>query len=75
MKHCTKWMQVLQDIIFAISPNLDLRQMEKLRERNVTLYKMYEEPEFDKDGKFISKRIKKQMAKINDGDLDDSMKM
>jgi hypothetical protein len=34
--------------------------MEKLRDRTVSLFKTYQEPEFDKDGKFISKKIHKK---------------
>jgi hypothetical protein len=38
------------------------------------LYKTYEEPEFDKDGKFIPKKIKKprgqEPGQGDDGDLD-----
>jgi hypothetical protein len=34
--------------------------MDKLRGRIEDLYKTYTEPEFDKEGKFIPKRIKKR---------------
>jgi predicted HTH domain antitoxin len=37
--------------------------MEVLRERNIDLYKTYEEPEFDKEGKLIKKKLAKKMAK------------
>jgi len=52
-------MKVLKDAIYKISPNLELKTLERLKERIVDLFKTYEEPEFDKDGKFISKIIKK----------------
>jgi hypothetical protein len=44
MNYCTKWMQVLKDAIFSISPNLPLKTLDRLRERIVNLYKTYEEP-------------------------------
>jgi len=34
--------------------------MDKLRGRIEDLYKTYTEPEFDKDGKLINKKIKKR---------------
>jgi hypothetical protein len=58
MRHCEKWMKVLKDAIFSISPNLNLKTLDKLRDKCVDLYKSYEEPEFDKEGKFISKKLK-----------------
>lgn len=69
MKHCEKWMKVLKDAIFAISPHLNLKTLDKMRDKIVNLYKTYEEPEFDKEGKFINKKIKN---KIQKGDIDDS---
>ena len=67
MNHCEKWMTILKDAIFKITPNLNLRKLENLKERVINLYKTYEEPEFDNDGKYISKRIKKKKQ-----DLDES---
>jgi hypothetical protein len=52
-------MKVMKDAIYSISPSLNLKTLDKLRDRIVDLYKMYEEPEFDKDGKFINKKPKK----------------
>ena len=57
MQQCQKWMAVLKESIFKITPNLELRTLEFLKARIVDLYKTYEEPEFDKDGKFIPKKI------------------
>lgn len=62
-------MKVLKDAIYKISPNLNLKTLDKLRDRIVDLYKTYEEPEFDKDGKFINKKPKK---KIQKSELDES---
>jgi hypothetical protein len=59
MNHCTKWMDCLKKAIFKISPNLKLKTLEKLRERIVDLYKTYKEPELDKDGKLMNKKIRK----------------
>ena len=74
MQQCQKWMQVLKENIFKITPNLELRTLEFLKQRIVDLYKTYEEPEFDKDGKFIPKQIKKprgqEPGQGDDGDLD-----
>ena len=43
-----------------------------LRERNENLYKGFEEPEFDKEGKMIKKKLmKKQSMKKARGDGDD----
>ena len=69
MANCEKWMKVLKDAIYSISPNLNLKTLDKLRDRIVDLYKIYEEPEFDKDGKFINKKPKK---KLQQSDMDDS---
>lgn len=52
-------MDCLKKAIFKISPNLKLKTLEKLRERIVDLYKTYKEPELDKDGKLINKKIRK----------------
>lgn len=41
------------------------KDMDDLRARIENLYKTYKEPEFDKDGKLISKMIKKRV-KIDD---------
>ncbi len=62
-------MKVLKDAIYTISPRLTLKTLDKLRDRIVDMYKLYEEPEFDKDGKFINKKPKK---KLLDDDEDDS---
>ena len=52
-------MKVLTDAIYKITPNLKTKDMDALRARIENLYKTYQEPEFDKDGKLISKKIKK----------------
>lgn len=74
MQQCQKWMEVLKESIFKITPNLELRTLEFLKQRIVDLYKTYEEPEFDKDGKFIPKKISKPRGQDqghgSDGDLD-----
>ena len=54
-------MKVLTDAIFRITPNLKSKEMDALRGRIENLYKTYAEPEFDKDGKLISKKIKKRI--------------
>lgn len=68
MNHCQKWMDCLKNAIFKISPNLKLKTLEKLRERIVDLYKTYKEPELDKDGKLINKKIRK-LNKIENSDM------
>jgi hypothetical protein len=68
MQQCQKWMQVLKENIFKITPNLELKTLEFLKQRIVDLYKTYEEPEFDKDGKFIPKKIKKPRGPEGQGD-------
>ena len=70
MNHCNKWMKVLKDAIFSMTPNLNLKDLDFMRDRIVDLYKTYEEPEFDKEGKFINKKPKKKPVKS--GDIDDS---
>jgi dynein light intermediate chain 1 len=70
MNQCEKWMQVLKEGIFKITPNLGLKEMTRLRERIEILYKTYEEPEFDKDGKLILKKMKN--VNLNKTDVDDS---
>jgi hypothetical protein len=42
-----------------MTPNLELKKLEFLKTRIEELYKTYEEPEFDKEGKYIRKQIKK----------------
>lgn len=42
-----------------ISPKLKLTVLEQLKERMEELYKTYKEPELDKDGKLINKKIRK----------------
>lgn len=44
-------MGVLKEAVFELTPNLNLKTLEKLKDRNVDLYKTYEEPEVDADGK------------------------
>ena len=41
-----------------ISPKLKLTVLEQLKERMEELYKTYKEPELDKDGKLINKKIR-----------------
>jgi hypothetical protein len=52
-------MDVLKNAIYSMTPNLDYKKLDILKTRIEELYKTYEEPEFDKDGKYISKKIKK----------------
>ena len=54
-------MKILKESIYKVSQNLELKTLEKLKDRMVSLCKTYEEPEFDQNGKFISKKIKKQV--------------
>ena len=61
INQCDKWMKVLKQAIYKISPGLNLKTLDKLRDRIVDMYKLYEEPEFDKDGKFINKKPKKKL--------------
>ena len=64
MAQTEKWMKVLKESIFKVSQQIqDLKYLERLRERIEHLCKTYEEPEFDANGKFISKKIKKQAQK------------
>lgn len=56
MNQCDKWLKVLKDAIYTITPNLELKKLEQLKHRIEEQYKSYQEPEFDKDGKFISKK-------------------
>jgi hypothetical protein len=44
---------------------LDLKTLEFLKERIIDLFKTYEEPEIDKDGKIINKKLNKQL-KLNE---------
>mmetsp|Transcript_9677 Transcript_9677/g.14725 ORF Transcript_9677/g.14725 Transcript_9677/m.14725 type:complete len:324 (+) Transcript_9677:273-1244(+) len=58
MDQCEKWMQVLKEGIYQITPNLEFKMMNELRERIENLFKTYEEPELDSEGKLIVKKIK-----------------
>lgn len=53
-------MNVLKTAVFELSPNLNLKTLERLKDRNVDLFKTYEEPEVDEEGKLINKKIKKR---------------
>jgi hypothetical protein len=53
MNQCNKWMQVLKDAIFELSPKLELKKLDELQDRTINLFKTFREPEFDKDGIFI----------------------
>ena len=67
-------MKVLKDAIFQLSPKLELKKLDQLKERIVDMFKTYEEPEFDSDGKFIPKKVRKAPvitdAQKQDGDFD-----
>ena len=58
---------------------MKLKTLERLKERIEELYKMYKEPELDKDGKLINKKIRKRIETNDDSvnksgmDLDMSM--
>jgi dynein light intermediate chain 1 len=41
MGECEKWVEVLKEGIFQITPKLELKQMQLLRERNEMLFKTY----------------------------------
>lgn len=58
MNQTEKWIQALKEQIFAITPNMDLKLMEKLRNSSINLFKTYKEPELDEDGKLVNKVIK-----------------
>mmetsp|Transcript_15364 Transcript_15364/g.25975 ORF Transcript_15364/g.25975 Transcript_15364/m.25975 type:complete len:234 (+) Transcript_15364:424-1125(+) len=68
--NCKKWFDVLKDGIFKITPKLEYKDMQMLRERIETLYKTYEEPELDEDGNLKNK--KRANLKKGDG-MDDSL--
>lgn len=60
MAQCEKWMNALKSAIFKISPLVKLKKLDRLKERIEELYKTYKEPELDKDGKLINKKLKKR---------------
>ena len=62
-------MQVLKDNIFKITPNLDLKRLDLLKERIEEQFKNYQEPEFDQNGRFIPKR-KNLQKQINENNID-----
>jgi len=68
MNQCERWMNALMGAIFKISPKLKLNTLEGLKERIEELYKTYKEPELDKDGKLINKKIRRMKK-----DADESM--
>ena len=49
-----------------ISPKLKLTVLEQLKERMEEFYKTYKEPELDKDGKLINKKIRKPKKTAED---------
>ena len=60
MNQCQRWMDALKEAIFQISPKLKLKTLERLKERIEELYKTYNEPELDENGKLINKKIRKR---------------
>lgn len=60
-------MDALKTAIFEISPKLKLKTLERLKERIEELYKTYNEPELDENGKLINKKIRKR-ENIEGGD-------
>ena len=66
MNQCEKWMNALMAAVFQISPKLKLTMLENLKERIEELYKTYKEPELDKDGKLINKKIRKIKKNADD---------
>ena len=79
MNQCEKWIKVLKDAVFSMSPKLPLKMLESLKDRTVDMYKTYEEPELDKEGKLLNKKMKKKLnrAQLNmsaqNNSMDDSM--
>ena len=69
MNQCQRWMDALKDAIFQISPKLKLKTLERLKERIEELYKTYSEPELDKDGKLINKKIRKLPTQMDDENI------
>lgn len=63
-------MNVLKDGIFKITPKLELKQMQELRERIEDLYKTYQEPEVDEEGNLKNKKIKPKPHQGMDQDDD-----
>lgn len=66
MNQCEKWMNALMGAIYQISPKLKLKTLESLKERIEELYKTYKEPELDKDGKLINKKIRRMKKDADD---------
>jgi hypothetical protein len=67
MDNCKKWIDVLKKGVFEITPKLELKQMQRLRERNEIWFKTYEEPELDEEG-----RLKNKRPKIKQNNLEES---
>ena len=44
MNQCEKWMKVLKDAIYTLSPKLELKKLDFLKERVIDMFKTYEEP-------------------------------
>jgi hypothetical protein len=67
MNQCEKWIKVLKDAVFSMSPKLPLKMLESLKDKTVDMYKTYEEPEIDKEGKLLNKKMKKKLnrAQLN----------
>ena len=65
-------MDALKDAIYQISPKLKLKTLERLKERIEELYKTYSEPELDKDGKLINKKIRKMPTQMDDDQMNKS---
>ena len=69
MNHCEKWMKVLKEAIFQISPQVPIQKLDFLKERIEDQFRSFSEPEFGENGKFISKRKIKIVPE--DGDIGD----
>ena len=71
MNQVTRLIKVLKDAIFKLTPQLELRTLERLRERIIDLHKTFEEPQFDKDGQFIPKQKKLVLTEAQQQDIED----
>lgn len=69
MNHCEKWMKVLKEAIFKISPHVPIKKLDFLKDRIEDQFRSFAEPEFGENGKFISKRVVPKVQE--DGDIGD----
>ena len=58
MTHLCKWMKSLSATLFKLLPEMAPGTYERMKEKMVSHWKLYEEPQLDEHGNLIKKLVK-----------------